>query len=138
MKIDFGLATVGETIRDRHRGWILGYNKNLGRFSVFNAELWGILDGLRILKTREYNGVVIKTNNQEAIWVIQELFTKISPFALIRRIQQNLLDNDQWKLEYIKVKLISKLTILLSWLFYKNEDFHLVDEIPLDLIRPLK
>ncbi|MFQ6629209.1 hypothetical protein Gotur_007170 [Gossypium turneri] len=39
MKIDSGLATAGGTIRDRHGGWILGYNRNLGRFSIFNAEL---------------------------------------------------------------------------------------------------
>ncbi|MBA0648487.1 hypothetical protein Goklo_016193 [Gossypium klotzschianum] len=39
MKIDSGLATAGGRIRDQHGGWILGYNRNLGRFSVFNAEL---------------------------------------------------------------------------------------------------
>ncbi|MBA0733032.1 hypothetical protein Gogos_017084 [Gossypium gossypioides] len=67
MKLDSGLATAGGALRDRHEGWIIGCNRNLARCSVLNPELWGILDGLKIAKDQNYDGVSIKAENQKAI-----------------------------------------------------------------------
>ncbi|MBA0702663.1 hypothetical protein Goari_020601 [Gossypium aridum] len=86
MKLDSGLATRG-ALRDRYGGWIIGYNRNLGQCYVLNAELWDILDGLKIAKDQNYDGVSIKTDSQKAIQAIHESFFKTSPSALIWRIQ---------------------------------------------------
>ncbi|KAH1129134.1 hypothetical protein J1N35_000512 [Gossypium stocksii] len=59
------------------------------------------MDGLKIAKDRNYDRVSIKTDNKEAIEAIHESFSKTSPLALIRHIQQNLMDIGKWKLEYI-------------------------------------
>ncbi|MFQ6668200.1 hypothetical protein Gotur_033941 [Gossypium turneri] len=74
VKLDFELVVFGGVLKDRHGGWILGFNKSLGHYSVFNAELWGVLDGLRILQSQNYNGVVIRVDSQEALQAIQESF----------------------------------------------------------------
>ncbi|MBA0606234.1 hypothetical protein Godav_018738 [Gossypium davidsonii] len=56
VKVVSGDVVVEEVLRDDQGRWILGFNRRLGQCSVFNVELWGILDGLLHYKT----GVVIK------------------------------------------------------------------------------
>ncbi|MBA0803588.1 hypothetical protein Gohar_013782 [Gossypium harknessii] len=73
VKLDFELVVFGGVLKDRHGVWILGFNKSLGHYSVFNAKLWGVLDGLRILQSQNYNGVVIRVDSQEALQAIQIL-----------------------------------------------------------------
>ncbi|MBA0592141.1 hypothetical protein Gorai_009128, partial [Gossypium raimondii] len=40
--------------------------------SVFDAELWGILDGLALLMERGYDNVLIQTDNLEVAKTIQD------------------------------------------------------------------
>lgn len=44
-----GSATVGGIFHDHSGKWIFGFNRFPGSCSVFEAELWGIFDGLSIL-----------------------------------------------------------------------------------------
>ncbi|MBA0670788.1 hypothetical protein Goklo_023979 [Gossypium klotzschianum] len=66
--------------------WI--YNKFLGSCSVFEAELWGILDGLNILIDRGLGNVMIQSDSLEMVMVIQESSTGGSNKVLIKRILQ--------------------------------------------------
>ncbi|MBA0727141.1 hypothetical protein Golax_000158, partial [Gossypium laxum] len=50
LKIDSEIASAGGVLCDRNGNWILGYNCYLGQCSVFDVELWGILDGLALLQ----------------------------------------------------------------------------------------
>ncbi|MBA0553371.1 hypothetical protein Golob_012559 [Gossypium lobatum] len=59
MKLEFGLTSVGGILRDWHGGWILGYNRNLS----YKCRIMGILDGLKLLKNRKYDGMSIKTES---------------------------------------------------------------------------
>ncbi|MFQ6666409.1 hypothetical protein Gotur_032765 [Gossypium turneri] len=47
-------AFAGGVVRDQAEKWILGYNHYLGSCTPFEAELWGILDGLLILLNKGY------------------------------------------------------------------------------------
>ncbi|MBA0731368.1 hypothetical protein Golax_025332, partial [Gossypium laxum] len=51
--------------------WILGYNHYLGKCSMFEAELWGILDGLTILNDRRYERVLIHIYSMEVLKTIE-------------------------------------------------------------------
>ncbi|MBA0605615.1 hypothetical protein Godav_018169 [Gossypium davidsonii] len=124
MKLDSRLASVGGALRDRYGGWIIGYNKNLGRCFVLNAESWGILDGLKISKDQNYDGVSIKTDNKDAIEAIHESFSKTSLSALIRHIQQNLMDIGKWKLEYISREMNLKAHFIVSELLIEMRVFN--------------
>lgn len=64
-------AAVGGVLCDGKGEWILGYNKYLGRSSTFDAELWGILDGLKLIQRRGHTKVVIQTDCLEAVKAIQ-------------------------------------------------------------------
>ncbi|MBA0585639.1 hypothetical protein Gorai_016407, partial [Gossypium raimondii] len=63
VKIDSGFATTGGVIVSG--GWIMGFNRSLELCSVFNTELWGVHDGLTILQSHNYKGVVIRLDSQE-------------------------------------------------------------------------
>ncbi|MBA0805267.1 hypothetical protein Gohar_004793, partial [Gossypium harknessii] len=52
-------------LRDHHGQWIIGFNKRLGICFVFNAKLWGILDGLTILYNRNRDKVSIQMKSVE-------------------------------------------------------------------------
>ncbi|MBA0759870.1 hypothetical protein Gotri_022682 [Gossypium trilobum] len=45
-------VTAGGVLRDQNGDWILGYNKFLRNYSIFDAEFWGILNGLKLIQRR--------------------------------------------------------------------------------------
>ncbi|MBA0828189.1 hypothetical protein Goarm_012897, partial [Gossypium armourianum] len=87
-RLEDGFATTGGIVHDHSGQWILGYNRFLGSCSVFEAELWGILDGLSILIDRGYKEVQIRTNSIEMASAIHEITLDRQTTALIRRICQ--------------------------------------------------
>ncbi|MBA0586918.1 hypothetical protein Gorai_000059, partial [Gossypium raimondii] len=77
---------AGRVIRNRNGECIMRYNRHLGKCSVLDAELWGILDGLTLIHDRQYAGVMIQTDNLEAVKIIQDSSLTSSNFVLIRRV----------------------------------------------------
>ncbi|MBA0725033.1 hypothetical protein Golax_021662 [Gossypium laxum] len=45
-----GCSVAGEVLRDHNGKWITGFNRRLGKCSIFEVELWGILDVCRWYK----------------------------------------------------------------------------------------
>ncbi|KAK5772008.1 hypothetical protein PVK06_048267 [Gossypium arboreum] len=64
-------------IRNVNREWIMGYNRNLGKCSIFDAELWGKLDGLILIQNMSYDGVKILSDNLEVVKAIQILLRQV-------------------------------------------------------------
>ncbi|MFQ6655091.1 hypothetical protein Gotur_025793 [Gossypium turneri] len=79
----------------------MGFNRRLGRCTIFEAKLWGILDGLSLLQGRKSDRVLMPTYSLEVIEAIKEFNSKNSNSALIRRIYQHLKTVDHWLLQYI-------------------------------------
>ncbi|MBA0724353.1 hypothetical protein Golax_021047, partial [Gossypium laxum] len=73
---DFEFATIRRVLRDRYGGWILGYNRFLGIFSILDAELWGIWNVLIIALDRGFNRLIILSYNQEVVQAIENSPTK--------------------------------------------------------------
>ncbi|MBA0776954.1 hypothetical protein Gotri_011886 [Gossypium trilobum] len=76
--------------------WVIGYNRFLGNCSIFDAELWDILDGLKLIQHRCHSSVVIHFDSLEVVKVIHGNISKISNSALIRRIHRILSQESQW------------------------------------------
>ncbi|KAK5802901.1 hypothetical protein PVK06_030530 [Gossypium arboreum] len=51
VQIETGNGAASGIIRNANGDWILGYNRHLGKCSIFNAKLWGILEGLRRIQS---------------------------------------------------------------------------------------
>ncbi|MBA0550508.1 hypothetical protein Golob_021449 [Gossypium lobatum] len=62
---------VDRVLRDQNGNWILGYNHYLGKCTVFEVELWGILDGILILLSKSFNKVTIQIDNLEVVRALQ-------------------------------------------------------------------
>ncbi|MBA0763333.1 hypothetical protein Gotri_012789 [Gossypium trilobum] len=72
VRFDEGFAIDGGCVRDHNGEWIIGFAKYLGNFTVLEAELWGILDGLKLILDRRFEKIPIQTDSIEAINVILE------------------------------------------------------------------
>ncbi|MBA0686867.1 hypothetical protein Goari_014442 [Gossypium aridum] len=59
VKLDSRLGGARGVLQNEAGEWIIGYNRHVGKWLVFDAELWGILDGLGLLQWQGYNKVVI-------------------------------------------------------------------------------
>ncbi|MBA0605953.1 hypothetical protein Godav_018480, partial [Gossypium davidsonii] len=73
-------------LKDNHGGWIIGFSHLLGKCSILEAELWGILDSLALVQEKQGNKVLIQTNSLEAIKAIQDSVLTSSRSTLIKWI----------------------------------------------------
>ncbi|MBA0819257.1 hypothetical protein Gohar_028196, partial [Gossypium harknessii] len=73
VKVDLEDVAAGGVIRDDQGRWILGFNKRLGQYFVFNAGLWGIIDALLLLKSRHCDKLLIRMNSTEVLLAISIL-----------------------------------------------------------------
>ncbi|MBA0651924.1 hypothetical protein Goklo_019217, partial [Gossypium klotzschianum] len=80
-------ATSGGVVHDANGDWIFGYNRRRGKCSIFNAELWGILEGLKLIQRRGHNEVIIQSVSLEVVKAILESTSTEANLTLIRRIQ---------------------------------------------------
>ncbi|KAK5818680.1 hypothetical protein PVK06_023624 [Gossypium arboreum] len=69
---DNGNASNGGVLRDHHENWILEFNRYLGRCTVFEAELWDILNGLPVLLSKWFKRETIQSDNLEVIRVLHD------------------------------------------------------------------
>ncbi|KAH1054919.1 hypothetical protein J1N35_032984 [Gossypium stocksii] len=84
--LDSGFATAGGIVCDKEGNWIIGFHRFLGKCSVFDAELCGILDGLELVQRRGYDQVIIFFDCLQVVKAILGSSSTTSNSALIRRI----------------------------------------------------
>ncbi|MBA0869166.1 hypothetical protein Goshw_023997 [Gossypium schwendimanii] len=100
-RLDEGFATVRGLVSDQNGSWIIGFSIFLENYTVMEAELWGILDRLKLILDRGFERVLIQTDNLEATTAIQEDAFGISNSTLLRRIDQILIKVKPWRIQHI-------------------------------------
>ncbi|KAL4393368.1 hypothetical protein AHAS_Ahas02G0045000 [Arachis hypogaea] len=65
-----GLASCGGAIRDHRGRWLGGFSRSIGLCSAFNAELWGIHDGLNLAWTMGMRKIIIYSDAAAVIALI--------------------------------------------------------------------
>jgi ribonuclease HI len=91
-------AGCGGIVRGSQGEWIRGYAKSVGMCNAFVAELWGVLEGLRIVKNMGFRKVELCIDSQSVVQVIQNGYAQSSMGGpLLKQIWQ-LLDHD-WNVE---------------------------------------
>ncbi|MFQ6640379.1 hypothetical protein Gotur_014585, partial [Gossypium turneri] len=80
IKVDFGSIAVGGFLRNENGEWIINFNRFLGECSIFDAELWRILDGLSLIHDSSFAGVMMQTDNLENVgpWGIQHILREFN------------------------------------------------------------
>ncbi|KAK5772878.1 hypothetical protein PVK06_049178 [Gossypium arboreum] len=84
--LDSSFAAARGVVRDKSGNWITGFHRFLGKFSIFDAELWGILGGLKLVQRRGYDQILIYSDCLKVVKAIIGRSTTNSNSALIRRI----------------------------------------------------
>lgn len=87
VQLNSGNVTVGGVVRDVNEDWIFGYNRHIGRCSIFYAELWGIFERLKLIQRRVHDKVTIQTDSLEVVKTILDNTNVESNSTLIRRIR---------------------------------------------------
>ncbi|MBA0872340.1 hypothetical protein Goshw_011759 [Gossypium schwendimanii] len=101
LQLGSGNAATGGVVRDANGDWIFGYNRRLEKCSIFNAKLWGILEGLKLIQRRGHDEVIIQSDSFKVVKVVLESTSTETNSALIRRMQSILFQEKRWLLRYI-------------------------------------
>jgi ribonuclease HI len=64
-------AGCGGIVRGSQGEWIGGFSKSVGRCSAFIAELWGILEGLRYVKSMGFTKIELNIDSEAVVRVVQ-------------------------------------------------------------------
>ncbi|KAH1121921.1 hypothetical protein J1N35_005081 [Gossypium stocksii] len=98
---DSGFTASSRIIQDFNGKWIVGYTRFLGVCSLFEAELWDILDGILILLNKGYRRAITMTDNLEVAQNLEDLDLEDSRIAILSRTQQILRSEEEWKIKHI-------------------------------------
>ncbi|KAF7836853.1 putative disease resistance protein RGA3 [Senna tora] len=79
-----GLAGCGGIIRDNKGLWMGGFHSFIGSCSSLDAELWGILRGMMLVKKKELKYVILECDSKDAFELIHK--AKYSGFTCNRLI----------------------------------------------------
>ncbi|KAK5833043.1 hypothetical protein PVK06_016853 [Gossypium arboreum] len=72
------------SIRDENGGWISEYNRYLGKCSIFDIKLWGVLEGLKLSQSRGHDKIIIQSDSLEVVKAIQGNISTTSNLAFVR------------------------------------------------------
>ncbi|KAK2435291.1 Polynucleotidyl transferase, ribonuclease H superfamily protein [Trifolium repens] len=68
---DHQQAGYGGIVRGSQGEWIGGFSKSVGRCSAFIAELWGVLEGLRYVKSMGFTKIELNIDLEAVVRVVQ-------------------------------------------------------------------
>ncbi|KAH1032535.1 hypothetical protein J1N35_044709 [Gossypium stocksii] len=66
-----GRASSGGLLLDHNRSWSLGYGKFVGNCSIFVAEAWATLDGLKLAGDSGHTKLQVECDNMELVNMLE-------------------------------------------------------------------
>ena len=67
LKSSQGMATCGGLLRDHHGRWKIGFAKKVRCTITFVAELWGVLQGLRIARDQGMQNILLQVDSESVV-----------------------------------------------------------------------
>lgn len=114
--------------------WIMGFTHYLGTCSSFEAELWGIYDGLLLMLNKGFTRAFIRTDNLEVIQALLKEHDNDFGITVLRRVQRIMQSDGQWQIQYVPREnnlIADYLTNLgLAW----NSEFQVLEASPSDVL----
>ncbi|KAG8473994.1 hypothetical protein CXB51_034000 [Gossypium anomalum] len=98
--LSWALQCFSPTQVDNSETGLRVFIDSLINVQFFDAKLWGILDGLKLVQRRGDDQVIIFTYSLKVIKAIIGSSSTNSNSALIRRIHNILTQENQWSLRY--------------------------------------
>ncbi|KAK5783679.1 hypothetical protein PVK06_038192 [Gossypium arboreum] len=97
----FGNIIAGGVLQNQNGNGILGYNHYLGKCSTFEAELWGVLDGILILRSKGFTKAMIHIDNLEVARALHDGMLVDADITMLKRVQRIMRTDGQWSIRYI-------------------------------------
>ncbi|KAM7472339.1 hypothetical protein LguiA_010522 [Lonicera macranthoides] len=69
--VDHGWASFGGLAHDENGKWLEGFCGRIGYALPLKAKLWGIRRGLKLAKDRNWKGVIIESDSEDALDLIE-------------------------------------------------------------------
>ncbi|KAK0586152.1 hypothetical protein LWI29_001888 [Acer saccharum] len=85
---------AGGVLRDHKKKWLGGFAINKGRGSVLEAELWGIFEGLKIAWKAGYKKMLVESDSQSAVLLLNEKTSLNHPLFSIIQACKALMNKD--------------------------------------------
>ncbi|KAK7318076.1 hypothetical protein RJT34_02774 [Clitoria ternatea] len=73
-----GLAACGGILRNQDGNFICSFACNLGSCSIMQAQLWGILKGIKLAKSRGFNRISTDSESLSAVKIYQWWHSSLS------------------------------------------------------------
>lgn len=70
-----------------NKDWICDLAKNIGYCNVFNVELWGVFEGIKLVQAKVFFKVELQTDSQVAVHALQDNASGNQGSHLIRKIK---------------------------------------------------
>lgn len=86
-RTDGDWSATASVLRDSNGSSDSGFQRFLGKGSALNAELWAILDGLKVAKHRNHNNVVIGSDYLVAVKLIKDCLDGVPSETIVRKIK---------------------------------------------------
>ncbi|MBA0785728.1 hypothetical protein Gotri_026079 [Gossypium trilobum] len=134
VKFDAGLAASRGMACKQEGEWIVGFNLYLGLCTVFDAELWGVLDGITLIHERGYQKVMIHKDNLKVVKVIQDAYLTDSCSALLRRIHMSLQAIQHWKIKHVPRERNQVVDHLAKLATIRSTNMKIFEDIPEELV----
>ena len=94
LSLETGAISAGGVIRDANKNWLVGFALNKGVGSVLEAEIWGILEGLKLAWSTGFRKVVVESDSQAAVTLLTSDISKYHPLYNIVRACKSFMEKD--------------------------------------------
>lgn len=97
-----GRATCGGIVRDSSGNWLCGIARFVGFCTLLEAELWGILEGLRLCWDRGCRYINCQVDSDVAVSVIKvDQVGRLAGCGLVRKIRKLLALNWDVRIDHV-------------------------------------
>lgn len=95
-------AGCGGAVRDAAGRWLTGFSKQIGTATAFEAELWGVWEGLQLARSLGFAQVELRLDSETVLQSIKGgKLGSVRGLQLVRRIRS--LMEDDWQVRVIHV-----------------------------------
>lgn len=101
VRFEEGFVAIGGLVSDHNEGWIIGFGRYLGNCTIPEAELWGVLDGLKLITNCSFDRVLTQFDCLEVVNAIQEGSSSDSTSTQVRRFHQLLQRINHQRIQHI-------------------------------------
>ncbi|CAJ2649027.1 unnamed protein product [Trifolium pratense] len=87
------IAGSGRVMRDHNGIWLCSFSRFIGEATAFDAELWGIFDGLTIARRQGYQHVELQIHSHNVVSCLTNNMERNGLCILVRRIRSIMQEN---------------------------------------------